>query len=76
MGGGNTDDDDEDCCEGGEGDCTGVSHLIAASTVVPSSACFLSSTSLAISCSRLIDSGTTFSPCLLNKSTIDDGSGT
>ena len=73
VGGGNTEDDCEG--EGGE-DCTGVSHLIAASTVVPSSACFLSSTSLAISCSRLIDSGTTFSPCLLNKSTIDDGSGT
>ena len=40
---------------------------MAASTVVPSSCCFLSSTSRAISWSRLMDSGTTFSPCEKNK---------
>jgi hypothetical protein len=38
-------------------------EAMAASTVVPSSCCFLSSTSRAISWSRLMDSGTTFSPC-------------
>lgn len=45
-------------------------EAIAASTVVPSSCCFLSSTSRAISWRRLMDSGTTFSPCEKNKCVI------
>lgn len=50
--------------------CGSAEGAMAACTVVPKSCCFLSSTSLAISCSLLMDSGTTFSPYLIKKSHI------